>query len=116
MIVTKITIFSHLFYIWNIAVTMLKYTRIVHVSRIVVIRGAAMIAGSTPTLLREKGKNASDTFCHGNYRYHCNPESRRKEQVLIIHYIYTDSVHHREQSSDDKSNSYFLKDPPGKCP
>ena len=56
MIVTKITIFSHLFYIWNIAVTMLKYTRIVHVSRIVVIRGAAMIAGSTPTFYARRGR------------------------------------------------------------
>ena len=49
MFVTKITIFFGFissYYIWKNAVTILKYTRIVHVSRIVVIRGAAMIAGS----------------------------------------------------------------------
>ena len=35
---------------------MLKYTRIVHVSNIVVIRGAAMIAGSSPIFFATRGR------------------------------------------------------------
>ena len=65
MFVTKITNFpfSEVFsdsekrhYIWKIAVTILKYTRIVQVSRIVVIRGAAMIAGSRPNFFAASGR------------------------------------------------------------
>ena len=59
MFVTKITIFFGFissYYIWKNAVTILKYTRIVHVSRIVVIRGAAMIAGSSPSFFARSGR------------------------------------------------------------
>ena len=60
-------------------------------------------------LLRSQRKDTSDALCHRYHRDHRDSESQGEHQVLVVHDIDPDPVHHGEEQPHDQRDPDLLK-------